>query len=122
LREAEALIRTDGVPFNPLKLSGAPFGLAGENACVQGMCTLTDPKQSEIFPAVSGATRTASTGIADIAAEPEYIIELVRIEPSSDSSRLYATFLITTRAWGRDANSVVQLQTAYRLHVRSFIH
>ena len=62
----------------------------------------------------------ATTGIANIDAEPQYIIELIRVDPSVDSSRLYATFRITARAWGSDSNSLVELQSTYRLHALSF--
>ena len=122
LREAEALIRTDAAPFNPLKLTGAPFGHSSEAACNHGMCSQSDSRDSESIPDMGGQTRVATTGITGIFAEPEFIIELARVEPSTDSSRVYATFLITTIAWGRDANSVVRLQSAFRLHAKSFVH
>jgi type IV pilus assembly protein PilX len=122
LREAEAYIESGAVPFVPLKLSGAPFRSAAGDSCINGLCITTDPLQSEIFPGVDGAKITATTGIAGIVAEPEYIIELIRTDPSVDSSRIYATFRITTRAWGGDSNSLVQLQSTYRLHALSFTH
>lgn len=122
LREAEAFIESGANAFAPLKLSGAPFRDNDENICQHGLCSTTDPLQSEIFPNVVGTRITASTGIAGIVAEPEYIIELIRTDPSVDSSRVYATFRITTRAWGGDTNSLVQLQSTYRLHALSFTH
>ena len=122
LREAEAFIESGATAFAPLKLSGAPFRSATGDSCVNGLCITTDPLQSEIFPGVDGTRTTASTGIVGIAAEPEYIIELIRTDPSVDSSRVYATFRITTRAWGGDTNSLVQLQSTYRLHALSFTH
>jgi len=122
LREAEAYIRSTAPAFVPLKLSGSPFRTTTEPYCVEGLCSTTDPLQSEVFPDVSGAKITATTGIAGIVAEPEYIIELIRTDPSVDSSRVYATFRITTRAWGADINSLVQLQSTYRLHALSFTH
>ncbi len=135
LRQAEAFIRIDtdtidlggnGVlddnPFHPLKLSGAPFRSTDTPVCVYGLCSDTSPLQSEIFPSVSGTAILAGTGISTITREPEYIIELIRTDPSVDSSRLYATFRITARAWGGDSNSLVQLQSTYRLHALSFSH
>jgi type IV pilus assembly protein PilX len=122
LREAEAYIESGDTPFVPLKLSGAPFRTNTEPYCVTGLCSTTVPLQSEEFPNVNGAKMTATTGIAGIVAEPEYVIELIRTDPSVDSSRVYATFRITTRAWGGDANSLVQLQSTYRLHALSFTH
>ncbi|MCP4048669.1 MAG: pilus assembly protein PilX [Gammaproteobacteria bacterium] len=121
LREAEAYIES-GIPaFAPLELSGSPFRTTTEPYCVNGLCSVTDPLQSEVFPYVNGAKLTAATGIAGIVAEPEYIIELIRTDASTDSSRIYATFRITTRAWGED-NSLVLLQSTYRLHALSFTH
>jgi type IV pilus assembly protein PilX len=122
LREAEAYIESGDTPFVPLKLSGSPFRTTTEPYCVDGLCSTTAPLQSEAFPNVNGAKITATTGIAGIVAEPEYIIELIRTDPSVDSSRIYATFRITTRAWGGDTNSLVQLQSTYRLHALSFTH
>ncbi len=122
LREAEAYIESGAPAFAPLNLSGSPFRTTTEPYCVSGLCSVTDPLQSEVFPTVNGAKLTATTGIADIRAEPKYIIELIRTDPSIDSSRIYATFRITTIASGRDANSSVQLQSTYRLHALSFTH
>ena len=123
LREAEAFLDSGAAVVKPLKLSAPPFGAASEGvACIAGMCAETDPLQSELFPSVSGAVKTAGTGISNIHEEPQYIVELVRVDPSTDSSRLYATFRITTRAWGNDPNSLVTLQSTYRLHVLSFVH
>ena len=121
LREAEALLRTPAPPFHPLKLSDPPFRNMAEPRCVTGYCSNSGPSQSELFPNVEGK-RTAATGISNINAEPEYIIELVRVDPSVDSSRLNATFRITARAWGGDNNSVVQLESTYRLHALSFAY
>jgi type IV pilus assembly protein PilX len=122
LREAEAYIESGATPFSPLKLSAAPFRNTGEPHCVAGLCNADEPLQSDpdIFPNINGDMRTASTGIANIAAEPQYIIELIRVDPSVDSSRIFATFRITARAWGGDINSIVELQSTYRLHALSF--
>jgi len=126
LREAEALIESGAVAFNPLQLSGAPFRNNATPYCVNGMCSDSSVEeghlQSEVFPGIDGGMMTASTGIATIVAEPEYIIELIRTDPSVDSSRIYATFRITARAWGSDVNSLVELQSTYRLHALSFVH
>jgi len=122
LREAEAFIESGAASFAPLKLSGAPFRNTTTPFCVSGLCSDSGPVQSEVFPYIDGAMRTAGTHIATITAEPEYIIELIRIDPSTDSSRVYATFRITTQAWGGDTSGHVQLQSTYRLHAISFIH
>ena len=141
LREAEGLFliedkiigAVDGQggtvnPFHPFKLSGGPFQNTGEAVCVKGLCGPSSPPASSNLDALSKeAFRTAATGIANIQ-QPEYIMELMFIEPSTDSRRLYATFRITTRATGDSAeggkfsNSQVQLQSTYRAHVLSFVH
>ena len=120
LREAEAFIAGTDTAFNPLRLTDGPFQNVSETPCVNGLCGATDPLQSASIYTATGL-RTAATGITNIATEPQWMIELERIDPSADSSRLYATFRITARAVGIDANSVVQLQTTFRLHVQSFI-
>jgi type IV pilus assembly protein PilX len=123
LREAEAFLDSGAPVVKPLKLSAPPFGAVSEGlACINGMCAETDPLQSSKFPSVDGAVATAATGISNIYQEPQYIVELIRVDPSTDSSRLYATFRITTQAWGNDRNSLVTLQSTYRLHVLSFVH
>jgi len=121
LREAEAYIDSEATEFHPLKLSNGPFQNTEDPVCVEGLCGTTSPLQSDILASAAGK-KTAATGIATIAAEPEYVIELIRIDPSTDSGRLYATFRITTRAWGGDSASLVQLQSTYRLHALSFVH
>ncbi len=120
LREAEAYIESGAVPFDPLKLSSAPFRNTTSPFCVNGLCSDSGPLQSDIFPNVDGGKITADTGITTVYSEPTYIIELVRIDPSLDSSRIYATFRITAGARGGDSSSFVQLQTTYRLHALSF--
>jgi len=137
LREAEGLIAFDDPtidwdgdgtpepnPFRPLKLSNGVFQNASDPICADGLCGATSPLQSEQIASVhaAGNTRTASTGISGISAEPEYLIELLFTEPSTDASRIYATFRITALAWGGDPNSQVELQSTYRLHARSFAH
>ena len=121
-----------------LRLSGeandesAAFRGSSTGGCKHGFCTKVDPSeadvelQSEVFKNVSSSMSaadfhdemnsiTANTGIDSIIAEPEYIFELVRIDPHTDSRMVYATFLITTRAWGEDVTSRAQLQSTYRL-------
>ena len=137
LREAEGLFdiqaltfdwdgdsTPDPNPFHPFRLSGGPFQAVGESGgvCVNGMCGPADPPMSESIGSLSDSqVRTATTGIPGVA-QPQYVIELIGIEPSTDSRRLYATFRITARAWGEDPNSRVQLQSTYRAHVLSFVH
>jgi len=137
LREAETLIANDSPtidwdgdgtpdpnPFRPLKLSNGPFENTSDPVCVDGLCGTTTPLQSADIASVvsAGHARTAATGITSISAEPKYIIELMFTEPSTDASRIYATFRITALAWGGDSNSQVELQSTYRLHARSFAH
>jgi type IV pilus assembly protein PilX len=139
LREAEGLIAIDDPtidwdgdgtpdpnPFRPLRLSNGPFQNTSDPVCADGLCGTTSPLQSADIAAAydAGYTRTATTGIDNelIDAEPEYIIELLFTEPSTDASRIYATFRVTALAWGGDPNSQVELQSTYRLHARSFAH
>lgn len=135
LREAETLIafnedvvdwngdgNPDANPFDPLKLSGGPFQNTTSPVCVNGLCGTTAPLQSAaIRTLVSSAVRTADMDIPGIS-EPQYVIELMNIEPSTDARRVYATFRVTARAWGEDPNSLVELQSTYRSHVRSFVY
>ena len=120
LREAEAFIASNATEFKPLRLSNGPFQNTTESPCVNGLCGTTDPLQSDNIYSATGL-RTAVTGITNVSSEPQWMIELVRVDPSTDSSRLYATFRITARAVGIDDNSVVQLQSTFRLHAQSFI-
>ena len=137
LREAEDLIESNAAafdvnleegeagtpnPFHPFKLSGGPFQNTGDAVCAGGFCGPANPPASDSIRTMSdNALRTADTGIPGIN-QPQYVIELIFVEPSTDSRRLYATFRVTTRAWGEDPDSQVQLQSTYRSHVRSFIH
>ena len=135
LREAEGLMEIedlaidwngdeedDANPFHPFRLSGGPFQNSGDPICVEGLCGPSDPPMSESIRTLGDdEVRTADTGIPGVA-QPQYVIELIRVEPSSDSRRLYATFRITARAWGEDPNSQVQLQSTYRAHVLSFVY
>ena len=121
LREAEAFIESGDAVFNPLRLSNGPFQNSTAPICVAGICGTTIPLQSDNIADANAGSQAASTGISTIYAEPVYMIELVRTDPSLDSSRIYATFRITTRARGGDDSSIVQLQTTYRLHALSFV-
>lgn len=121
LREAESFIESGALAFDPLQLSNGPFQNTSKPICVDGLCGLTSPLQSSDIANAAGK-KTATTGITTITAEPQYLIELIRVDPSTDSGRVYATFRITARAWGGDSHrSLVQLQSTYRLHALSFI-
>ncbi len=137
LREAELLIalkdrqvdwdgkgEVDANPFHPLKFSNGPFQNETKPVCVTGLCG-GDQQSSNIRSLNETLTRTASTGIANIYREPQYIIELITHNPYEipdfgDSGRTYAVFRITARAWGDDPNSFVILQSTYKLHALSF--
>lgn len=129
LREAEGLIHLkdilidwdrDGAdddvnPFNKLMLTGidVPFRETEVLSCVDGLCTRSGVVPG-VFPSVSEANmRTASTGIANIAAQPKYIIEMFDPSIIPDSDKLKANFRISVRAWGSDLSSVVELQSTY---------
>lgn len=122
LREAEAYINSDATPspFNPLRLFGvnAPFRNGADQACTDGLCN----ENYVVTDDISTVTGTLSATAGITAPEPRYIIELLRVDPSPDSSRVYATFRITSRAISADASSVVQLQSTYRLHALSFVN
>ena len=130
LREAEAFIQSGSVEFNPLRLyalseedTAVPFRHTAELSCISGLCTrlLNGVFIPDEFPDVTeDQMRIASTNLATIVREPLYVIELVNTEPSPHSDRIYATFRISARAWAGD-NSVVQLQSTYRLHALSVL-
>jgi Tfp pilus assembly protein PilX len=129
LRQAEALIDSGVTDFNPLRLYGfandeaVPFRKTAEMSCTNGLCTrkigaFIVPGE---FPDVSeGDMRVATTNLPTINREPVYLIELVATEYSVHSGRVFATFRISARAWAGD-NSVVQLQSTYRLHALSIL-
>jgi type IV pilus assembly protein PilX len=117
LRDAEIYIISGGdVAFSPLKLSGGPFQ---GSSCTDGLCPLTIPPQSTYFDGTDGLV--ADTVVDGVSDQPTYIIELMNIQPSTDSSRIFANFRITVRAQGVNSNTVVQLQTMYKLHAESFV-
>ncbi len=147
LREAEATIlrhsdlnpqvdwNGDGTqeanPFMPYKMTNGYFQNASDPICWAGLCGTTAPLQSDLFKAVKASTtaaafhtavgsKTASTGIAGIVAE--YIVEYDSDAPDlTRPNQRYVFFRITTRAWGAN-NSVVQLQTIYKIHAKQFSH
>jgi len=149
LREAEATIllysdlnpqvdwNGDGTqeanPFRPYKMTNGYFQNTSDPICWEGLCGVTTPLQSDLFKAVKASkpaadfhtavgSKTASTGIAGIAAEPEYIIEYDSDLPDlTRPNQRYVFFRITARAWGQN-NSVVQLQSTYKMHAKQFSH
>jgi Tfp pilus assembly protein PilX len=136
LREAEASIvdlknaprGTVEVP-NPLR----PFSIDDwryQNptgpVCVQGLCITNKPDlglsgDSPLEPDEIDSMdfKVAATGIVDsIKYEPEYIIEYIGKQASTDENRPFIFFRITAKGWGGDERkSVVQLQSVYRVHV-----
>lgn len=129
LRQAEAFIDSGSVEFNPLRLYGfpddtsVPFRKTRGLKCSNGLCTRAGAVIAGQFPDVSeDEMRVAMTGFGEelIPREPRYVIELLRTDYSVHSGRIYATFRISARAWAAD-NSVVQLQSTYRLHALSIL-
>ena len=118
LRDAEQFIQGTDAAFNPLKLSGGPF--QGAN-CASGLCP-TPTTTSVSFNWTGNGRLYSGTISSQLVRQPRYVIELISTDPSTDSSRIYATFRITAFAWGGDANAVVQLQTKYKLHANSFAY
>lgn len=97
----------------------AELGGPEDSTCSFGLCdpTLLGPDDVAGLVDVENAMLEADTNIDEISAEPKYIIQLLNQTDSPDSSRLYATFLITAVAWGGDDDkSRVQLQSTFRLH------
>ncbi|MDZ4730045.1 MAG: PilX N-terminal domain-containing pilus assembly protein [Xanthomonadales bacterium] len=145
LREAEALISSsataidlngDGTneanPFNPMNLYAGPFQQTTTPVCVNGLCQRSEPvcvSGNCTWPAApsaairdlmdTAAVRTADLEISGIP-EPQYVIELLPIDWSTDERRRFMTFRITAIARG-GANSLVQLQSTYRAHMLSFV-
>jgi len=151
LREAEGLIRSsaasidwdgDGTvevnPFNPLDLYAGPFQESEDPVCVDGLCQrsklVCEDDECESAPPPSHAIRNMDADEVRVATlelpgnasndpirEPEYVIELLPIDWSTDDRRRFVTFRITARAWGEDPNSLVQLESTYRAHIPSFV-
>jgi type IV pilus assembly protein PilX len=149
LREAETLISSsasgldldgdgtdEGNPFHPMDLYTGPFQEVDNPVCVNGFCqrsklvcvgddcSMAEPNSTRIRDLVDDEVRTADLEIPGIQ-EPQYVIEVVDIPSagngSTDERRRFVTFRITARAWGEDPNSLVQLQSTYRAHIRSFV-
>lgn len=149
LREAEMLIHNsastidldgdgtnEGNPFNPMDLYTGPFQEVDDPVCVSGLCqrskmvcvddecSMAELNSNHIRTLDDDEVRTANLDIPGIE-EPQYVIEIVDIPSagngSTDERRRYVTFRITARAWGEDPNSLVQLQSTYRAHIRSFV-
>lgn len=128
LRNAEAFIegQVKGVysssnPFRPLNLINGPFQNTTDPLCVQGICGTISSSESVVISdlvEIDNAWKSADTGIEDIPEEPRYVIELVESYEIPGHAVRKATFRITARARGKD-NSVVQLQSTYRVVVRS---
>ena len=60
----------------------------------------------------TGATALPSTGISGVYQQPQYIIEAMRMPTDKGPKVLYR---ITARGWGRNQNTQVTLQSAFRL-------
>jgi type IV pilus assembly protein PilX len=127
LREAEASILNNAhapqAPDNPYRVFiiddwFLPDGT--DPVCVSGLC-----KTSSLIPPDeidSMVFKKAATGIDDISQEPEYIIEYMAEKCDySNPERRFVIFRITARGWGNEggANSLVQLQSTYQVHVRA---
>ena len=109
LREAEIYLDDLFTVSNPLKITDGPFQDAGK--CVAGLCgeLVLSPSQ---FRTLAGK-RIATTSIIGIVSEPQYTLEL--LDMNINGVLFDATFRITAIAWGGTTNSVVQLQSTYKL-------
>ena len=114
LRDAEQFITSSDPVFNPLELSNGPFQGAD---CVNGLCPFY------IFPLClvadfnwSTKARGMSGSLPYVVQVPKYVIELVSHSVSDDGESSDALFRITSRAWGKDINTVVQLQSYFSLN------
>jgi len=120
LREAEAFISGNNLTFNPLKLSAGPF--QGSD-CVQGLCPLiATPLWSVVNFNWLEKGRAFSGQLKNVVQAPRYVIELMHIVQSSDTSRVLATFRITTIAWGLDSSTFVQLQSYFKVPISAFVY
>ena len=90
----------DGKPDYPLLVSSTWATPSGTslNAVTYGTYT--------------GATALPSTGISGVSSQPVYVIEAMRMPTDKGLKVLYR---ITARGWGRNSNTQVTLQTAFRL-------
>ena len=85
--------------------------------CVGGLCDQATPVQRQELidndpDAKARDYDASSTALPAVATQPRYIIEL--IEPDDGSNPPVAKYLITVRAEGANANSVVLLQEVYK--------
>ena len=113
LREAEQFITSSDPVFNPIKLIAGPF--QGTD-CVAGLCplTMTPLWSASTFNWISKG-RALSVNLSNSFQTPRTVIEMLSHTPSSDGNGVEAIFRITTRAWGMDSNTVVQLQSYFSL-------
>ncbi|GAB6067343.1 pilus assembly protein [Methylothermus subterraneus] len=102
LRQAEAVIAANAAPFDPFDQTA----FNGSNGLYN---TLSG---SPIDIGSTASTAVPGTSLPEVANQPVYIIEL--IQKSCNGSGDNALFRITARAWGRDANTVVTLQSLFR--------
>ena len=127
LREAEATIfisthapQALDNPYRVFNIDDWLFQDPTDPVCVSGLC-----KTSSLIPPDeidSMVFKKAETGIDDISQEPEYIIEYMGEKCDfTNPERRFVIFRITARGWGNEggANSLVQLQSTYQVHVRA---
>jgi type IV pilus assembly protein PilX len=134
LRDAEQYLESGAGPFNPLNLSAGPFKNTVAPLCVSGLCPVTNPTQWSVLSDADWPLRgkayggwQAGVGVAvppafpGVVAQPRYVIEFMGTCPlDTDVNRCVAPMRVTVRAWGANATTVVQLQSMYKLKVRSF--
>jgi type IV pilus assembly protein PilX len=121
LRDAEAMILNNtGGPYLPLR--AAEF----DELCTGGRCrsSPTAPVWSTLLTDADWAgprtweygTATAAAPLTDVAEQPRYVIEYQgTTQPIEVGKPCVAIFLITARARGADATSLVVLQSVFRL-------
>jgi type IV pilus assembly protein PilX len=140
LREAEAFI--DGSvgrfaaasSFKPLKVTppvsfNEPADPPYPPNCVTGLCGATIPDgtttaagQAMKLIRLATTDKITANGTSEASHKPEYIIQFIGYEDRYGFPGTgYAMFRITTRAWGGDINSVVQLQSTYISFVQQII-
>ena len=113
LREAEQYISSTDPVFNPVQISAGPF--QGTD-CVAGLCPYVSiPLCLAVDFNWLTKARLVTVNLQNSVQAPRYVIELLSHKPSSDGITIDAIFRITTRAWGMDINTVVQLQSYFSL-------
>ena len=70
------------------------------------------PLNPVTYGTYTGATALPSSGISGVAQQPQYVIEAMRMPTDKGMKVLYR---ITSRGWGRSANTQVTLQSVFRL-------